>query len=226
MIDFGVDMLTIDEIKNTVMDGLLENYRSDYEITPRIISTFSSAIKNFIDKGKIEESIGAIDKVLHSDITKDFVRSKQPLIEKVSDEVIYNVYNYLANSKPALEVYSIARASNVPDDNYLYSVICRDKTDGEFVCWTSWNESTKSLNHGHYNCGDFKNCHKIISDNFNDMTDDIVKYGPDASIVMLTEEQRQELHDKREEQQNSVEDITSDKLVSMEEVVNRHRRGR
>ena len=58
------------------------------------------------------------------------------------------------------------------------------------------------------------------------MTDDIVKYGPDASIVMLTEEQRQELHDKREEQQNSVEDITSDKLVSMEEVVNRHRRGR
>ena len=55
MIDFGVDMLTIDEIKNTVMDGLLENYRSDYEITPRIISTFSSAIKNFIDKGKVRE---------------------------------------------------------------------------------------------------------------------------------------------------------------------------
>ena len=219
-------MLTIDEIKNRVADGLEKNYSEEFRITPRIINSFSTADKVFIEKGQIKEKVEDIDRLIGFDISKEFVKNRQPLVSKVSSDVLYDVYDYFRGDMPDVEVYSVARASNHPDDTNLYSVVGRDKRDGEFMCWTSWNESTKSLNYGHYGYKDYNACHHIIAEHFNDITDDVVRYGPDASIVMLSDEQRQEFSDKRKELHSN--DKTADeKLVSMEEVVvNRQRRGR
>ena len=87
-------MLTIDEIKNRVADGLEKNYSEEFRITPRIINSFSSAVKVFIDKGQIKEKVEDIDRLIGFDISKEFVKNRQPLVSKVSSDVLYDVYDY------------------------------------------------------------------------------------------------------------------------------------
>ncbi len=72
----------------------------------------------------------------------------------VPEEVINNIKEYFLdenNHITQFEVVEVRRASNHPDDNYLYHVIGKNKNTNEYATWTSWNEKTKVLNHGHYN---------------------------------------------------------------------------
>ena len=77
----------------------------------------------------------------------------------VSNDVIDNVKSYLATYLPNYEVVKVMRKSAHQADNYLYMVVARhikypqikrDYGGGEYTVWTCWNESTHSLNHGHY----------------------------------------------------------------------------
>ena len=67
--------------------------------------------------------------------------------ELVPQEVKENVKKYLTENNLG-ELIDVARHSDHPEDSYLYHVIAR-KGDS-YSCWTSWNESTQSLNYGHY----------------------------------------------------------------------------
>jgi len=72
----------------------------------------------------------------------------------VSNQVIENVKNYLKENLPKYTVVEVTRHSNHPDDHYLYHIIAKTQspTWGDtYACWTSWNDSTQSLNFGHYN---------------------------------------------------------------------------
>lgn len=81
-------------------------------------------------------------------------------------QVWEHVKEYLAKNLPQYQVQDVMRKSRHPDDHYLYIVIAKHKNysdikrqygGGEWVVWTCWNESTRSLNHGHYDIKDY-NC--------------------------------------------------------------------
>lgn len=69
-----------------------------------------------------------------------------------------NVKKYLAEHNLG-ELVDVMRASEHPEDDYLYHVIARKPNksklfhNGEwnYSCFTSWNETTQSLNFGHCN---------------------------------------------------------------------------
>lgn len=70
----------------------------------------------------------------------------------VSEEVKNNVRKYFEDNLPQYTVYNVYYKSNHDDDKYLYMVFAKKNTDKEddYAVWTSWNESTHSLNYGHY----------------------------------------------------------------------------
>lgn len=69
----------------------------------------------------------------------------------VSDEVKNHVRKYFEEYLPQYTVYEVYHKSNHDDDGYLYMVEAYHKENCDnFAVWTSWNESTQSLNHGHY----------------------------------------------------------------------------
>lgn len=78
-------------------------------------------------------------------------------------EVLEQVERYFAESLPKYKVLKIRRKSYHPDDDYLYMVTAK-KDDGTYAVWTSWNQSTKSLNCGHYNLPDEKVCEEIMNE--------------------------------------------------------------
>jgi hypothetical protein len=80
-------------------------------------------------------------------------RNLTPVSEKVKE----NVKKYLEENNLG-ELVDVMRASDHPDDEYLYHVIAKKPNthkyfhNGEwnYSCWTSWNETTQGLNYGHY----------------------------------------------------------------------------
>jgi hypothetical protein len=80
-------------------------------------------------------------------------------MNNVPSNVIENVKKYFDKYLPNYEVVKVMRKSSHPLDDYLYMVIARHTNYpeikrqfgcGEYACWTCWNESTQSLNYGHY----------------------------------------------------------------------------
>lgn len=56
-----------------------------------------------------------------------------------------------------------------PDDAYLYMVIAKKKNysstgNGPWVVWTTWNESTQSLNNGHYDIKTYEDALRICEE--------------------------------------------------------------
>lgn len=89
----------------------------------------------------------------------------------VSDEVKDNVRKYFETYLPQYTVYDVYYKSNHDDDNYLYMVYTKKNTDKEddYAVWTIWNESTQSLNHGHYDLTE-KAAKKVLQKYFFDCT--------------------------------------------------------
>jgi hypothetical protein len=75
-------------------------------------------------------------------------------VKKVPKDVIDHVMDYFETELRNYEVVKVLNASEHPDDDYLYMVIAKKKQntyDGEYACWTCWNDQIKTLNFGHYN---------------------------------------------------------------------------
>ena len=91
---------------------------------------------------------------------------------EISKEVLTNVLYYFSKNLPAFSVMEIQRASEHPGDAYLYMVIAKRKENpfpgimGDYSCWTSWNESTQSLNCGHYGLKTLQEAREICKEHF------------------------------------------------------------
>lgn len=68
----------------------------------------------------------------------------------VPEQVRKNVAKYFTESNGLKNYKPIAVGHQNGEDEYLYVVLAR-QIHGEWAVWTCWNESTQSLNHGHYN---------------------------------------------------------------------------
>lgn len=78
-------------------------------------------------------------------------------------DVVQHIYDYFEEHLTQYSVFEIRRKSYDPDDNYLYMVAAKHK-NGTYAVWTSWNESIRSLNHGHYNLPNMKACAEIMTE--------------------------------------------------------------
>ena len=78
-------------------------------------------------------------------------------------EAVQHVSEYFERYLPQYAIMEVRRQSYYTDDDYLYMVSAK-RDDGTFAVWTSWNESIKSLNHGHYGFKTLEECAQFMSD--------------------------------------------------------------
>lgn len=91
----------------------------------------------------------------------------------VPQEVKENVKKYLEKNNLG-ELVDVMRASDHPEDDYLYHVVARKLNEkklfhnGEwnYSCWTCWNETTHSLNYGHYQLDSEERAREICAEFF------------------------------------------------------------
>lgn len=67
-------------------------------------------------------------------------------IEAIS-KIYKNVRSYFEKELKNYEVISVRQKIT---EDYLYRVMAKNKVTGKYAVWTCWNESTQSLNFGHY----------------------------------------------------------------------------
>ena len=70
---------------------------------------------------------------------------------------------YLKKYLSEYTVLEIRRKSYHPDDDYLW-MVSAEKEDGTYTVWTAWNESSQSLNFGHYNLKSIEDCEKVFEE--------------------------------------------------------------
>lgn len=87
-------------------------------------------------------------------------------IDVISQEVIANIRKYFAIHLPRYEVIKVRKKSFHEDDAHLYMVAAL-KQDNTFTVWTSWNEKSQTLNHGHYDLPDMETCDRIMDEFYN-----------------------------------------------------------
>ena len=81
-------------------------------------------------------------------------------------QVRMNVEEYFKKHLPGYTVLEIRKKSVFPEDNYLF-MVSAIKEDGSFAVWTCWNETSQSLNYGHYNLHSIEDCKKIFEEFYN-----------------------------------------------------------
>lgn len=77
--------------------------------------------------------------------------------------IVQHVYDYFEEHLPQYTVFEVRKQSYNPDDDYLYLVAAKNK-NGSYAVWTSWNESIRSLNQGHYDLSNMKVCAEIMTE--------------------------------------------------------------
>ena len=81
-------------------------------------------------------------------------------------QVRMNVEQYFKKHLPEYTVLEIRKKSVYPEDSYLF-MVSAIKEDGTFAVWTSWNETSQSLNYGHYNLQTLEDCEKVFEEFYN-----------------------------------------------------------
>ncbi len=155
-------------------DAILDFYKEnspEFVITKRIQEGIGNLISKHESKG--EEYI---HNILANEKMKNYIRQRQPLSGEIPDIVVSHVEEYFSKHLPEYKGVEIYRKSNHPDDSYLYEVVAKRSDNSsffgegsEYVCFTSWNEKTQSLNHGHYNV-DYEKAIAIAKENYNDIS--------------------------------------------------------
>ena len=101
------------------------------------------------------------------------------------DEVRKDIEIYFKDHLLRYTVLEIRRKSNHPDDYYLWMVSAK-KADGTYAIWSSWNQLTKSLNHGHYCLKSAEDCIRIFEE-YHDFKQyfEVYKYSQNAQIQVF-----------------------------------------
>lgn len=68
-------------------------------------------------------------------------------IMEATSKIYKNVRSYFERELKNYEVISVRQKLT---EDYLYRVMAQNKVTGKYAVWTCWNESTQSLNFGHY----------------------------------------------------------------------------
>lgn len=173
---------------NKELSKLLEKLYPDYVISPRISEIIYKQIFDEYNGVPIDISTNNVElcNFLKRDKVDKFIADRQPHISTIPEEVIENIVSYFDNGLSIYTPVQVCRKSNHKSDDYLYSVIAENIKDNSYACWSTYNNSTRVLNHGHYGLADKNEALDIIRDTFFDVTDDIEHFGPEQSLKDIT----------------------------------------
>jgi len=194
-------------IKTEDIGGYIEKYfennHKELVITKRIKEGLQAVILNNIDFKKpyilgenlfLSEEL--VDDLLRKENVINFVRERQPNIQRVSDDVIANISEYFSRHLPGYQLVQVCRKSNHPEDANLYSVVA-SKDKNEFACWTSWNNTTRSLNYGHYGLHSEHEASETLEEAFYDITGETEKYGIESTKRQIEENNNFEMRRRK-----------------------------
>ena len=184
-----------------------EKHHTEYKITERILSRITAVIAEGLANASRniskETEISSIETFLEKNNVLQFVGKRQPNTESIPEQVIHSLNMYFEKYLPGYELCHVYRKSNYQEDNYLYCLTARN-ADGKYVCWSSWNSLTESLNQGHYNLSSEMEGIHILLDLFNDVTDEPDKYGM-LKAAYENQQDRDETHEEETHMNNIVE---------------------
>lgn len=89
---------------------------------------------------------------------------KLEMLEAKNKEVIDRINSYFRENEMTCEVVKLYRKSNRKNDWYLYVVVARFTNTQRYAVWTSWNDSRKCLNHGHYGITSIEHCIEVVNE--------------------------------------------------------------
>jgi hypothetical protein len=134
----------------------------------------------------MEETEEAIADKLSAHSTMECLQARQPYLEPVANDVIESIKDYMTHgSLSHIKPIRVSRASNSPEDHYLYFVTAYNTTTDMYACWTSWNQLTQTLNYGHYNISSLADVDELFAERFNDITYEPELYGPKYTQVEI-----------------------------------------
>lgn len=82
-------------------------------------------------------------------------------------QVRKNVEEYFKKHLPQYTVLEIRKKSVFLEDSYLFMVSAINEKDGTYAVWTCWNETSQSLNYGHYNLQTLEECEQLFEEFYN-----------------------------------------------------------
>ena len=68
---------------------------------------------------------------------------------EATPKIYKNVRSYFSDGH-GVENYNLMSVRKKLTETYIYRVMAQHKTTGKYAVWTCWNETTQSLNFGHY----------------------------------------------------------------------------
>lgn len=175
------------DIKEQVTNIMIMN---NQEPTFRIVTEITNLIDSYTQGNTTVGTKDFIDDFMKRETTIDFINERQPLLSVVPDDVVSNIVKYFKSSNNGLANYKVLeayRSSNCQGDSYLYCVIAYNHSSNMYACWSSWNEETKNLNHGHYGLSSLEQCRNILKDNYYDITEQPDKYNMESSCKVVNE---------------------------------------
>lgn len=167
------------------IDETFHKIDPDLLMTARIKEGILSLMDKALSQGDLSmnELYEGAELFLRKNEIIEFVRNRQPEITPVPKTVVEHIKAYFEKELPGFTPVMVHRSSNDPSDSYLYSVVAQGAS-GKYACWSSWNESLQSMNHGHYNLKE-EDAVNILKDTFYDTTDELALYGPENNRVIL-----------------------------------------
>ena len=89
---------------------------------------------------------------------------KLEMLEAKDKEVIDRINSYFRENEMNYEVVKLYKKSNRKNDLSLYVVVAELANTQRYAVWTSWNDSRKCLNHGHYGITSIEHCMEVVDE--------------------------------------------------------------
>lgn len=175
--------VTNDEVKTIIMNYYGEHYPElnlTNNILKHLIPIVTDGLTAATSVTNIDQAMPSICAFLEKDNILKFVRDRQPCVDTIPKQVIEDLNKYFKDFLPNQTICHVYRKSNHQEDSYLYMVTAKN-VDGTYSCWSSWNESLETLNHGHYGLPTEQDGIDILQELFNDITGEKEIYGMDKS---------------------------------------------
>lgn len=172
------------------MQGFIHNFFREYDekliCTKHVLNALAVTVLNMIESGQISGTESELKKLLVKESVINFIKERFPMIEEVPQIVQESITRYFHEHFEHFTPTEVCRKSNHPEDAALYAVIAQHD-NGQYACWTSWHQDRESMNYGHYSLPDRDTAFAIIKENFNDISSEMEKYGPEKTITPITE---------------------------------------
>ena len=192
--------MNLREMKQYVKN-FYRNFDESIVCTNRWSDILARTVCQIVKEQQLDNGTQFIESLLKKESTLKFIAEREPNVEEIPETVFRDVVKYFEHHLPHIDPISICRISNHPEDSHLYAVIGKQK-NGNYACWTSWDQNKESMNYGHYDLAFKEVAFAIINEKFNDITDELEKFGPEKTLCDISSEIKEQVKNSSKDMEN------------------------